>query len=201
MPRKKPSKPVSSLEQTWETFEEVTAQLLEDSKKLLGIDKVTRHSRQNKPLPGKQTSWRIDVTAYDVKDEILVIVECKRWTTDRVSQEDMGGFAYRIKDLSAKGIIVTTLPLQAGAQKIAEGENIRHILLEPGTTSDDYTAQLTQGLFKTNIIKRAEQLSITDSITLTSHVIPPADQLTVTDSIELKSSYLSKNKQADMQLP
>ena len=59
-----------------------------------------------------------------------------------MKQEQLGGFAYRIKDVGASGgFIVTTMPLQRGAKRIAEREGIVPITIDPASTTEDYVAQ------------------------------------------------------------
>jgi hypothetical protein len=132
----------------WKTFEQVTEQLLNDIKELLGLSKIEFKKRKK----GDATNWSVEVTAFDCVTERLVLVECKCWAK-RVNQETMGGFAYRIKDAGAeRGIIVTASGLQKGANKIAVKEKIAHIVLQKDSDIDNYIAEFISNIFvkKTN---------------------------------------------------
>jgi len=67
-----------------------------------------------------ETEWEVDVLAYNVDGGKLVLVECKHRSKAALPQDSLAGFAYKIKDTNADhGIIVTTIGLQEGADKIA----------------------------------------------------------------------------------
>lgn len=135
-----------SSEKAWERYEDVTRQLLLDIREFLGISKV--ESKQQ--VQGNSgTEWEVDVVAYDNNTGKIVLVECKRWQS-KLPQSEVGGFAYRINDTNAeRGIIVTKMGLQEGAEKVAKYENITFIKLTVDVTnySDDYIAKLSNRLF------------------------------------------------------
>ena len=57
------------------------------------------------------------------ENEGFVIIECRRYTKSRQSQEKIGGLAYRILDTGARGgILISPLGMQEGASKIADVE-------------------------------------------------------------------------------
>lgn len=126
--------------QTWQNYEEVARAVLHDLGSHLGIADVTGY----KDLSGNSgTSWRVEGTATRTDDGGLLIIECRRHTTRGLSQESLGGLAFRIIDTNgAGGIIVTPLALQSGADLIAESQNIVHVKLEPWSTSENYLAEL-----------------------------------------------------------
>ncbi|OBQ17652.1 MAG: hypothetical protein AN488_18305 [Anabaena sp. WA113] len=130
----------------WETYEEVTRQLLQDIKYYLGIS----HVESKQKIQGQSgTKWEVDVIAYDNNTGKTILVECKNWKST-VSQETLGGFGYRIKNTDSEGgIIVTRIGLQKGAKKVAEYEKITVITLTIGITDydDDYIAKLSNQIF------------------------------------------------------
>jgi len=133
----------------WENYEDVTRQLLEDTKKHLKLSEVEGKQQ----IHGKKrsgTDWEIEAVAkrYENKKEEIILVECKCWSKSRLSQELLGGFAYRILDAGAQGgIIVTTIGLQEGAKKVAKAEKITEITLDTNSTNDDYIAQIGKKFF------------------------------------------------------
>lgn len=136
-----------SSEKIWLRYEDVTRQLLLDIKNFLGLNKV--ESKQ-KVQGNSGTEWEVDVVAYDNNTDKIILVECKHRSNSNLSQTLLGGFAYTIKDTNAqRGIIVTTIGLQEGAEKVAKYENITPIRLTIDVTnnSEDYIARLSNQIF------------------------------------------------------
>ncbi|MNR30230.1 hypothetical protein D3C85_1476750 [compost metagenome] len=72
-------------------------------------------------------------------DSGFVLIEVRRYTSSRLSQEDMAAVAYRIQDTGAVGgIVVSPLPLQVGAQRVAEAANIVAVQLSENSTTTEY---------------------------------------------------------------
>jgi hypothetical protein len=91
----------------WETYEEVARFLLEEMSDTLGLGLERVEGKQK--LAGKSgTKWQVDAKGVKAEDGAIVIVECRRWTTSKPDQEDVGAFAYRIGDVGAAGGIVVT---------------------------------------------------------------------------------------------
>lgn len=91
----------------WETYEEVARFLLEEMSDTLGLGLERVEGKQK--LAGKSgTKWQVDAKGVKTEDGAIVIVECRRWTTSKPDQEDVGAFAYRIGDVGAAGGIVVT---------------------------------------------------------------------------------------------
>jgi len=119
----------------WETYEEVARFLLEEMSDTLGLGLERVEGKQK--LAGKSgTKWQVDAKGVKTEDGAIVIVECRRWTTSKPDQEDVGAFAYRIGDVGAAGgIVVTPLGVQEGGQKIAEYEGIEIVHLDANSTT------------------------------------------------------------------
>lgn len=126
-------------ENKWESYEEVAAYLLNLFAEDFGLGKV-----EGKQLvPGVSgTEWEIDAKGYSEGGKSFVIVECKRYTKSKVSQEVIAGLAFRISDTGAKGgIIVTPLGLQEGAKKVVAHTGIHTVRLNQDSTKTDYVLQ------------------------------------------------------------
>jgi len=64
------------------------------------------------------------------------------------NQEQLGGLAYRIKDAGASGgILVTPVPIQSGAAKIAKAENIVPVILDPKSTTVEHMLKFLNKTF------------------------------------------------------
>src|SRR6478672_9696417 len=109
---------------TWETYEEVARYLLEKMGDTLGLGLERVEGKQK--LVGKATNWTVDGKGVKTEDGAIVVIECRRYTTSKLDQEDIGGFAYRIGDVGAAGgIVVTPIGVQEGGRKIAKYEGIQ----------------------------------------------------------------------------
>ena len=130
---------MNQVTQTWQTYEEVARAVLHDLRQHLGITNVTGYQ----DLPGNSgTSWRVEGTATKTDEGGLLIVECRMHTSQGLSQESLGGLAFRIIDTNgAGGILVTPLDLQSGAKLVAKSRNIAHVLLSPSSTPENYLAE------------------------------------------------------------
>ena len=122
----------------WQTYEEVAAWLLDQFANEFGIDRV--EGKQD--LPGQRSgiSWEIDAKGVRESDGGIMIVECRRYTTSRICQEQVAGLAYRILDSGAIGaILVSPLGFQQGATKVAESEGIFAVTLDPSSTPASFS--------------------------------------------------------------
>lgn len=132
-------------EASWVSYEKVAQHLLHSIASEFDLGRV-----EGKQIaPGKSgTNWEIDAKGIRFSDEGFIIIECRRYTTSRLSQEDVAAIAYRIKDMGAKGgIIVSPLNLQEGARKVAEHEGLIHCRLSPNSTTTDYVLQFLNKAF------------------------------------------------------
>src|SRR5437764_10602786 len=121
----------------WESYEQVGTYLLDQFAREFGLDRV----EPKQDVPGQQsgTSWEIDAKGVRLGNDGFVIVEFRRHTTSRQSQEKIGGLAYRIIDTGAKGgIIVSPLGLQEGAEKIAAAESVANVILNENCNRYEY---------------------------------------------------------------
>lgn len=145
----------------WCKYEDVVKQLIYDVRDFLEIGRVEGKQKIKGTL--SSTEWEVDVVAYNARDEKLILVECKYRSHSKLSQEVLGGFAYRVMDAEAdRGIIVTTIGLQEGASKVASASKIIELKLDPNSTSADYIAKIANQIF----IKSTESIKINDHINI-----------------------------------
>ena len=108
-------------EKAWRTYEEVAAYLLNRFAKEFGLKTVEGKQK----IQGQSGAWwEIDAKGIREGNE-AIIVECRRHTTEKLKQEELGGVAFRVIDIGATGgITVSPLGLQEGAEKVAAAKNI-----------------------------------------------------------------------------
>lgn len=124
----------------WADYEEVARYVLQQVGKRFGLADVEGKQK----VTGRQsgTDWEIDAKGVQDGDEMIVLVECRRYKK-RLTQEALAAVAYRILDTGAAGgITVSPLPLQKGAAKVAEASNIKHVQLRPASTRELWVAEI-----------------------------------------------------------
>jgi hypothetical protein len=131
----------------WESYEEVAAYLLDQMASKFGLQRI----EGKQPIKGLRsgTEWVIDAKGIKEGDnEAFVIIECRRYTSSKQTQEKVGALAYRILDTGAVGgIFVSPLGLQEGGEKIAKAENISSILLDENSTKKQYILKFLNDWF------------------------------------------------------
>lgn len=129
----------------WENYEEVAVHLLNRLADHLGLDQVEGKQK----VEGESgTSWEIDGKGVQVGDEGFVVLECRRYPSSRVTQEEVGGLAFRISDTGAQGgIIVTPIGLQEGAKKVAAHAGVEEVRLDANSTDEDYVLSFLNRVF------------------------------------------------------
>jgi hypothetical protein len=126
------------MDHKWKTYEEVAAYLLNQFASEFGFSRV--EGKQVVAGQRSRTQWEIDAKGIREGNQGFIIVECRRYTTSKLSQGKVGGLAYRITDTGAEGgIVVSPLGLQEGARKIAGAENIVEVRLDPNSTPQDFS--------------------------------------------------------------
>jgi hypothetical protein len=87
-------------------------------------------------------SWEIDARAWCEGSDKFLVVEARRYTSTRLKQEDVAAVAFRVEDVGAAGgIVVSPLPLQRGANVVAQAKNIAHVRLTADSTPELYLAE------------------------------------------------------------
>ena len=121
----------------WQSYEEVATYLLNQFAEEFGLETV--EGKQTVTGLRSGTNWKIDAKGFLQDGSGFIIVECRRYTTSRQTQEKDGALAYRISGTGAKGgIIVSPLGLQEGADRVATAENISNVQLDPASTRTEY---------------------------------------------------------------
>jgi 2-polyprenyl-3-methyl-5-hydroxy-6-metoxy-1,4-benzoquinol methylase len=151
----------------WRSYEQVAHYLLNQMASEFGLRRV--EGKQTIRGSRSGTAWEIEAKGVRIGEgEGFIIVECRRYTTSKQRQEQMGGLAYRILDTGAAGgILVSPLGLQEGAAKVAGAENIQTVILSENSTTTNYLLQFLNIAF----------LGVTDQLgpvvdTATVKVIP-----------------------------
>lgn len=122
----------------WRTYEETAAHLLDRFATEFGLKRV--EGKQNVAGLHSGNTWEIDAKGFQQEGSGFLIVEVRRYTTSKLSQEKIGALAYRITDTGAGGgIIVSPLGLQEGAERLAKAENILNIRLSENSTPFEFT--------------------------------------------------------------
>src|SRR5689334_11986229 len=126
---------------TFEKYEDVARFVLSQMKDYLGLEAVEGKQLVDGKRSG--TAWEIDGKGVLKNNQGFLIIEARRYTTSKLSQESVAAIAYRIEDTSAKGaIIVTPLGLQKGAQLVGDAEQILVMRLNEEATVLNYVAQV-----------------------------------------------------------
>ncbi len=148
-----------SRQQSWKSYEEVARHFLNRFRQEFGLERVD----PKQIIAGNSgTSWEIDAKGMcEGNNSAIMLVECKQHRSKRLNQEAVGGLAYRIIDTGAVGgIIVSPLPLQEGANKVAKVNNIVHVQLGPDSTPESFVINFFNKIF----IGIAERVSISDEV-------------------------------------
>jgi hypothetical protein len=132
-------------EKKWETYEQVAQYLLEKFCDKFGLERV---EGKQKLRGSSGTNWEIDAKGIRQGSLGFLIVECRRYTTPKLVQKDVGSLCWSIKETGANGgIIVSPLDLQKGAEMVANAANVRHVTLDPDSTTKGYVMKFLGDIF------------------------------------------------------
>jgi hypothetical protein len=138
--------PVDPNKPKWLSYEELAPYLLNRMRKEFGLESV--QGKQEIQSKRSGTSWKIDAKGITEGGQGFFIIECKRYPDRRLNQEMAGGFAYRILDTGADGmILVSPMGFQEGATKIAAAENILSVELDENSTPTDFALKFLNKLY------------------------------------------------------
>ena len=143
---------------SWKSYEEVAQYLLNQFAEHFKLGRV----EGKQIVPGESgTEWEIDAKGVKSDGEGFLIVECRRFTKSRLNQESMAALAFRIQDTGAQGgIVVSPLEPQSGAKKIAAYSNVKHVILDPKSTTSDYMMRFLNQIF----VGISDTITPTDSL-------------------------------------
>jgi hypothetical protein len=92
--------------------------------------------------------WEIDAKGLTEGSNSFVIIECRRYTTSRIKQEQISGIAWRILDTGASGaLVVSPLGLQEGASKVAAAAGVRAVRMSADATLESFVVEFLGNLF------------------------------------------------------
>ena len=136
---------MSSGDARWETYEDVARYLLNEFAQHFGLG----HVEGKQLVSGASgTDWEIEAKAVLADGSGFLIVECRRYTSSRLKQKDMGALAFTISDVGANGaIVVSPLDLQKGARIVAAHAGVVHVILRPDSTTTDYLLRYLNRVF------------------------------------------------------
>lgn len=129
----------------WRRYEVAAQEILQRLCNELGLSKVE----------GKQTilgdsgaTWEIDAKGIVQRDTAFVIIECRRYTTSKIKQEEAAALAWRVQDTGATGaLLVSPLGLQEGAAKVAASSRILAVHMTPDSTLEEFVVSFLDKLF------------------------------------------------------
>lgn len=149
----------------WQNYEEVAVYRLDRIASEFGLERV-----EGKQHVRGSTDWELDAKGVKVGGGGFVIIECRRYTKAKQSQEQVGGVAFRIIDAGAGGgIYVSPLGFQEGARRVAAAYGIHEVLMDADSTRTDYVLRFLNKMF----LGASDVAAATESISVT---VIPADE-------------------------
>lgn len=126
-------------QQTWQSYEELARHVLQYFAGELGISEIEAKQR----LVGTSgTNWEIDAKGVSADGIGFLVIECKARSSSRINQSTVASLAYTVQDLKANGaILVTSIGLQEGAQKIASKHGFHAIYLPKECSFEEFVAR------------------------------------------------------------
>lgn len=143
---KQASQPSGKSKPEWLRYEQLAEKLLNQIAHEFGLQSVER----KQAVRGFRSNAKYIIDAKGIIEggEGFFIVECKHYKKSskgkmkRIDQGKVSDLAYRIIDTRADGaILVGPMGFQAGAEKIADAENIISVRLNQDATPSDFVMQ------------------------------------------------------------
>lgn len=137
---------MSKNSQTWRNYEELARHVLLSFADMLGISEVEAKQR----LAGASgTKWEIDAKGVMADGYGFLIIECKERDDARLKQDDIASLAFKVKDVGAHGaVIVTSIGLQEGAEKIAKYCDFKVVYLPKNQSFEQFVAHCGNRIFQ-----------------------------------------------------
>jgi hypothetical protein len=171
----------------WLSYEEVSTFLLNKLSEDFGLKKV---EGKQKLVGESGTEWEIDAKGIRDNDDGIVIIECRRYTTSKICQEQLAGLAYRIRATGAKsGYMVSPLGFQKGAKLVAQHNNIISVLIDADSTPQNFAVEFLNKLFfgttmNVGIVTISAEMSLLRKCTLCGDTFSVKDNETVCQKCE-----------------
>lgn len=120
----------------WRRYEVAARQIIERLRTEFGFSSV-----EGKQLVAGHSGaqWEIDAKGLTEGSDTFVIIECRRYTTSRLKQEDIAAVAWRVSDTGASGaLVVSPLGLQEGATKVAAAAGVQAVRMAPDSSLNKF---------------------------------------------------------------
>lgn len=135
---------MASSKESWKTYRKATRQVFKDVKGYIGVEGI--EGRQKVDIKSS-SECEVDVTAYRVGGEGIIVFECKRWEYS-LDKGALGKFHYLIKNAGVNSeIVITPLDFQECTAKLAQAEKIIEIKLDFHSTSKSYIGKIVSHIF------------------------------------------------------
>src|SRR5260370_27712594 len=129
----------SMTSKSWQSYEELARYVLRYFSDQLGISDVEAKQRL---VGASGTEWEIDAKGVGWGGTGFLVIECKQRTNARLSQATVGALAFTVQDLAAQGaVIVTSIGLQEGAEKVAKHCDFKSLFLTRESTFEAFVAK------------------------------------------------------------
>jgi len=135
---------MESSRERWKTYREATRQFLKDVRSYISAEHI---EEGQKVRMNNGSECEVDVAAYRIGGEGIIVFECKRWEHS-LDQGALGKFHYGIKNASVNSrIIITPIDHQECTAKLAQAEKIIEIKLDFNSTSKRYIEKIVSRIF------------------------------------------------------
>lgn len=135
---------MTSSKESWKTYRKATRQFFKDVKGYIGAER--KEGRQKIEIKSG-SECEVDVTAYRVGGEGIIVFECKRWEHS-LDKGALGKFHYLIKNAGVNSeMVIIPLDSQECTTKLAQAEKIIDIKLDFHSTSESYIGKIVSHIF------------------------------------------------------
>jgi hypothetical protein len=150
---------------SWQNYEDLARYVLRYFGEQLGISEVEAKQRL---IGASGTEWEIDAKGVAVGGTGFLVIECKERSSARLNQATVGSLAFTVQDLGAKGaVIVTSIGLQEGAEKLAQHCDFKTVFLSRESTFEEFVAKCGKLVV---LMCRPERVTMSVGLTECSYV-------------------------------
>lgn len=143
----------------WKIYEEVAKTILNNLASEFQLSNVEGKQLVDGIQSG--TKWEIDAKGILENGSGFLVIECRRNTTSKQSQDKIASLAYKIIDSGAAGgIMISAIGVQKGGQLVANSAKVIHMQLDKESTPIDYCLQFLNRIF----IGHSESVNASDSM-------------------------------------
>jgi len=129
----------------WLRYERAAKDIIARLQSELGLSEV----EGKQVIAGESgTDWEIDAKANVEGSTAFVIIECRRYTTSRLKQEEVAALAWRVQDTGASAaLVVSPLGLQEGAKKVASSAGIYSMQMTANSSLQRFVVTFLEGMY------------------------------------------------------